>query len=153
MFAEKNDLKNNIYQYQIDQITEGDDSIVLQAIETAIDEVKSYLEPNDKKEYLDGRLRYDVNAIFSATGSDRNALILNHVLTVSKWYIIDLANVDILYEMAKERYDRSISWLKKLNKGEVNLSSLPQLNQDSTDGEIEEIKPFAMGSRPKFNHE
>ena len=150
MFATKEDIKNNIYQYQVDQITQGDDSIVLQALETAIDEVKSYLEPNEKREFLDGRFRYDVSAIFSATGNNRNALILNHVITIAKWYIIDLSNVDILYDKAKERYDRAIEWLMKLAKGDVNLSSLPQISVSET---VDNEKPFSMGSRPKFNHE
>ena len=150
MFATKEDLKNNIYQYQVNQITQGDDSIVLQALETAIDEVRSYLEPNEKREFLDGRFRYDVSAIFSATGNNRNALILNHVITIAKWYIIDLSNVDILYDKAKERYDRAIEWLIKLAKGDVNLSSLPQISVSET---VDNEKPFSMGSRPKFNHE
>ncbi|MGB0869483.1 MAG: phage protein Gp36 family protein [Flavobacteriales bacterium] len=150
MFATKEDLKNNIYQYQVNQITQGDDSIVLQALETAIDEVRSYLEPNEKREFLDGRFRYDVSAIFSATGNNRNALILNHVITIAKWYIIDLSNVDILYDKAKERYDRAIEWLMKLAKGDVNLSSLPQISVSET---VDNEKPFSMGSRPKFNHE
>lgn len=151
MFAQKEDLKNTIYNYQLNQITGNDDSIVLQALDTAIEEVKSYLEPNNKKEFLDGRLRYDVQAIFNAQGTDRHPLILNHVLTVAKWYIIDLSNVDILYDKAKERYDRSIDWLKRLTKGDVNLSSLP-LIETSTETE-DNNKPFSMGSRPKFNHE
>ncbi len=103
MFAEKSDLKNNIYNYQTDQITEGDDNIVLHAINSAISEVKSYLTWNDKKEYLDGRPHYDVEAIFSKTGADRNPLILNHVLTIAKYYIIDLSNVDILMETAEKK--------------------------------------------------
>ncbi|PIF44912.1 phage gp36-like protein [Chryseobacterium sp. 52] len=152
MFANKEDLKNNIYNYQVDQITESDDSIVLQALNTAIIEAKSYLTGNDKKEYLDGRPRYDVAAIFAATGSARNAIILTHTLTIAKWYIIDLCNVDILYEKAKDRYDRAIAWLNKLRKGEVNIDDLPQINTD-TPTDTDDVFPFSFGSRQKFNHE
>ncbi|MBP7319102.1 MAG: DUF1320 family protein [Flavobacterium sp.] len=151
MFATKEDLKNNIYNYQVEQITDGDDSIVLQALDAAIQEVKSYLYGNYKKENLDGRLRYDVDAIFRQTGYDRNAIILNHTLTIAKWYVIDLCNVDILYEKAKERYDRATDWLKKLAKGEVTLKDLPVL-QDSENPTTENL-PFIYGSRTKFNHD
>ncbi|MPS74002.1 MAG: DUF1320 domain-containing protein [Chryseobacterium sp.] len=152
MFATKEDLKNNIYQYQVDQITEGDDAIVLQALNTAEIEVKSYLTGNDKKEYLDGRPRYDVTAIFNATGDDRNSMILTHTLTIAKWYIIDLCNIDLLYEKAKDRYDRAIAWLNKLRKGEVNLEDLPKIDPDTLIGN-EDVMPFTYGSRQKFNHE
>ena len=125
MFLTKEDLKNNIYSYQVEQITEGDDTIVLQALDTAEQEVKSYFYTNDKKEYLDGRPRYDVEAIFAKRGEERNALVVSLCLSVAKWYIVDLCNADIIYDHAKERYDRAIEYLKRLAKGEVNISSLP----------------------------
>lgn len=148
MFATKEDLKNNIYNYQIDQITEGDDTIVLQALEVAQQEVRSYLVFNSKLEYLDERPHYDTDKIFSARTDDRNPLILNLVITIAKWYIIDLANVDILYDKAKERYDRATLYLKQLAKGEVTISSLPLVERES-----ETLRAFRFGSRKKFNHE
>ncbi|MGY5552052.1 phage protein Gp36 family protein [Riemerella anatipestifer] len=153
MFLQKEDLKNNIYNYQLEQITEGDDGIVLQALASAEIELKSYLQGNHKKEYLDGRLRYDVEAILSKTGDERNALLVSHGIAIAKWYIIDLCNVDILYEQAKERYDRAVAWLKQLAKGEVNLSDLPTLQDNANNGDEDTVQPFIYGSRQKFNHE
>lgn len=153
MFLQKEDLKNNIYNYQVEQITQGDENIVLQALASAEIELKSYLQGNNKREYLDGRLRYDVEAIFSKTGDERNALLVSHGIAIAKWYIVDLCNADIIYEQAKERYDRAVSWLKQLAKGEVNLPNLPVLSDDENknpDG-TEKIV-FVYGSRPKFNH-
>ncbi len=152
MFLQKEDLRNKIYGYQIDQITEGDDNIVLQAMNAAEQEIKSYLQPNDKKEYLDGRLRYDIDAVFSATGNERNAMILGCAITLAKWNIVELCNADILYEQAKDRYDRAISWLSKLAKGIVNLSDLPTID-DNADNEDSQTQAFVYGSRKKFNHE
>ncbi|MCK0206210.1 phage protein Gp36 family protein [Ornithobacterium rhinotracheale] len=159
MFLQKEDLKNNIYGYQVDQITEGDDSIVLQAMAAAEQELKSYLQGNNKREYLDGRLRYDIDKIFAAQGEERNAMLLNCAINIAKWNIIDLCNVDILYERAKERYDRAIDWLKALAKGDVNLPDLPVLSWDDSDGAApndpnskNEKIVFVYGSRPKFNH-
>jgi phage gp36-like protein len=149
MFIEQSDLGAVVYDYQIDQLTDGDDSLVIQAIEAATDEVKSYLYENNKAEHLDGRLRYDVEAIFSASGSDRNALLLRHCITVAKWYLVEICNADMIYELAKERYDRATSYLNKLAKGERTLASLPQLS----DEKAEELNPIRYGSRTKFNHD
>lgn len=156
MFLQIDDLKNSIYNYQVDQITEGDESIVIQALMTAEEECKSYLYLNNKREVNDGRLQYDVEAIFSAQGDERNALIVQHCINIAKWYIVDLCNVDILYEQAKERYDRSISWLKQLNNGSVSLNNLPQLNPDNSGPSsttTDNQTGIIYGSRAKFNHE
>lgn len=151
MFLVKEDLKNNIYSYQVEQITEGDDTIVLQALDTAEQEVKSYFYTNDKKEYLDGRPRYDAEAIFAKRGEERNALVMSLCLSVAKWYIVDLCNADIIYDHAKERYDRAIEYLKRLAKGEVNISSLPIVPR--TEESEQQTPPFVYGSRKKYNHE
>ena len=156
MYLQIEDLKNNIYNYQVEQITQGDESIVLQALDTAEQEVKSYFYINQKKEFLDGRKIYDVDKIFSAKGNDRNALLVSLRLSVAKWYIVDLCNADIIYQHAKERYDRAIEYLQKINKGEVSLGNIPTLqdtNQDSQQKENNHNKPFSFGSRNKFNHE
>lgn len=154
MFLEKEDLKNSIYNYQIDQITEQDDNIVLQAISAAEQEVRSYLVANNKREWADGRLKYDIDAIFNAKGNDRNPLILSYTATVAKWYIVELCNADIIHEVAKERYDRVITWLKSLAKGDVNLDTLPTISPNENEGEnSESTYPFFYGSRKKFNHE
>lgn len=155
MFATPEDLKNTIYEYQVDQITDGDESIVLQALMAAESEVKSYLMGNDKKEWLDGRPRYDVEAVFSKTGSERNPLILAHVLTIAKWRIAELCNVDFIYEKAKDRYDRAVDYLKQLSAGKINLSDLPVLGDSETnpDGTVIQTNSWSYGSRLKFNHE
>jgi phage gp36-like protein len=141
MFLEKDDLGSAIYGYQVDQITEGNDDVVLQAIGAAIQEVGGYLS---------GASLYDVPAIFATTGTARNPLILTHTVTVAKWYLVELCNADIIYEQAKERYDRAVSWLIKLSKGTVTLSELPVV---SIDEEESETDTFGFGSRTKFNHE
>ena len=141
MFLTKEDLGSAIYGFQVDQITEGNDDLVLQAIGSAIEEVGGYLAGNSL---------YDVAAIFAATGTNRNALILTHTATVAKWYLVELCNADIIYEQAKERYDRATAWLTKLSKGTVTLGSLPVV--PIATGETE-TDTFGYGSRVKFNHD
>jgi phage gp36-like protein len=156
MFLSQAELKSTIYDYQVDEITEGDDAIVEQAIEAAIDEVKSYLTPGGLAEWDDGRKRYDVTAIFGATGNSRNALILAHVKTIAKWWIVQLSNPDIIYEQVKERYDRSVEFLTKVAKGIITIGSLPEYTPPATDGNGNPLPPpevAVYGSRQKFNHE
>lgn len=141
MFVSKEDLGSAIYGYQVEQITEGDDDLVLQAINAAIEEVGGYLAGNSL---------YDVVAIFATEGASRNALILTHTVTIAKWYIVELCNADIIYEQAKERYDRAVSWLTKLSKGTVTLGGLPTI--PIATGETE-TDTFGYGSRVKFIHD
>lgn len=151
MFIKKEDLKNSIYQYQLEQITEGDDGVVDNALAAAEEEIRGYLTGNNKREWKDGRLRYDVDQILQAVGADRNALILSHAVVVAKWWIIDLCNADMIYEQAKERYDRSRKWLESLADGSITLGSLPTLSETVT-AEDTEDDIWTYGSRPKFNH-
>lgn len=152
MFIEKEDLGSTIYEYQIDQITDGDDGKVGEACSAAIEEAKSYLTPNvDNKKWLDGRLLYDVENIFNKTGNDRHSLIVRHTCTLAKWYLAELCNADFIYEKAKDRYDRAVSWFNKVAEGKINVSSLPQLTRDETTAG--DKQPFEFGSRTKFNHD
>ena len=152
MFVSIEELKSVMYGYQMGEITENDEDIVIQSIESAIEEIQSYLAPNNKKEFDDGRPLYDVDKIFSATGKERNALIVRFCLSIAAWYICELSNVDIIHEQVKERYDRAISWLKSVVKGDAN-PRVPTLSGDNEGEAGSSKKPFRYGSRPKFNHE
>lgn len=150
-FIEIEEMKTVMYDYQLDQITENDDSIISMGIATAIEEVRSYLTPNSQHQFRDGRLIYDTEAIFSATGTDRNDLILAITKTVAEWWITQLCNADIVYEQIKDRYDRATKWLNQLKNGELNLTTLPQLDLF---GDANPNAPtLHFGSRTKFNHE
>jgi hypothetical protein len=154
MFLEKIELRSTIYQYQLEQITEDDDSIIDMGIEAAIIEVKSCLTPSNKKEWDDGRVKYDAEAIFAATGTSRNALILELTKTVAEWWIIRLCNADILFEQVKVRYERAVDYLNKVAKGDRTISSLPTLPVPvDGDGNPLTALPFRMGGRKKFTHE
>lgn len=149
MFIDIEELKSVAYSYQVQEITEADDDIVYMAIAAATDEAKSYLRPNNKKTWQDGRPLYDCDTIFAATGTNRHALLLEITKNLALWYIIRLCNVDMLFDNVKDRYDRAITWLKQVNKGEITLD-LPLLD---TESETPEKQPFRFGSRTKFNHE
>lgn len=137
MYLSAEELKTNMYAHVIEQITEGDDSVVEQAIDAAIEEAKSYLAQ-----------RYDVEKVFTAEGKGRNALVLENVKVIVIWRIITICNAETIYEMWKERYDRVIDYFKSVAKG-ITTPSLP-LIKDSQGNVTIQAK---FGSNPKFNHE
>jgi phage gp36-like protein len=136
MFIEIEELKSVMYNYQLTQIVENDTDIVVMAISAAMEEIRSYLS-----------VRFDCDAIFAATGTDRNALIVEMMKNIAAWHVVRLSNVDIIYEKLKDRYDRAINWLDRVASG-LLVPSLP-IKQDENGGTQTR---FRSGSNPKFNH-
>ena len=81
MFILKEDLGTALYSYQIEEITEGNDDIVLQAIAAAETEVKSYLTANNKRERRQARKRYHEKKNIGQRGAERKAHKLTHTAT------------------------------------------------------------------------
>jgi phage gp36-like protein len=131
MFLNIEELKTVMYDYQLSEIVEDDNTIAEMAIQAAIEEVKSYLCG-----------RYDMNRAFSAKGNERNPLILEITKDVALWQIIRLSNPDIIHERVKDRYDRAIDWLDKVARGLIS-PTLPVV-QDEQGGDISPIKYGSM---------
>jgi phage gp36-like protein len=158
MFLEIEEMKSVMYNYQMDEITENDDTIVAMAIKAAVSEMKSYLNPSNQKQWQDGRPLYDVGKIFSAGGENRDPLILEICKDIACYRVCRLANVDIIHEHVKERYDRAIDWLSAVAgvgeyKGAPTITpDLPTIDNEDDSGSSSK-KLFRWGSRPKFNYE
>ncbi len=146
MFISIPELKTVIQEYQVYDLTDNDDSIIATSIATGIEEVKSYLTPSFKKEWLDGRVRYDAEAIFAKTGDDRNVLILEHTKNVAMWYLIRRNNAEIIYQHVKDRYDSTVKFLTQLQRGEITIASLPLKPTEQTTVNRER---YRFGSKPK----
>ena len=136
MFLTAEEVTNNMYGHVINNITQNDSQIVEQAIGAAVEEMSSYLS-----------VRYNVNAIFLATGANRNPLILENTKVITVWNILKLAASETLYETWKERYDRVIGYLTKVAQGEIT-PSLPL--KTNADGSV--VIKSKFGSNPKFKH-
>lgn len=152
-FLTPDEMGSVIYDYQIEQISDGDETIMPQAVDAAIDEVRGYLTPNSKKSWYDGRPLYNVALIFAAVGPARNAFILQIIKSVAKYHFIELCNADVLYERAKQNYDRAIAKLKDLANGTITIKSLPLIEDEEPEVPVDETLPYRAGSRLKFNHE
>lgn len=111
MFCEKEELKTVAYTYQVDQITVDDDTIVMTAVETAMEEVRSYLAH-----------RYDMDKAFSAEGRERNPQLLHMVKVIALYHIVQLSNVDMIYDRVKADYDAAVTFLNRVADGKLNPS-------------------------------
>jgi phage gp36-like protein len=136
MYLNTAEIESGIYASAIDAIVQDDRTIVKQAIDAAVEEVKAYLAGN-----------YDTVKIFGATGNDRNALILENVKVIAIWNLIKLSSAETLYDIWRDRYDRVIDGLKLIASGKT-APDLPLLTNDR--GQV--IDAIRAGSHPKFNH-
>ena len=107
-FLTTDELSTHLYAESIDVITRGDDTLTVAAIDTAIQEAKGYLGAFDKV------------AIFGATGTSRNALLLTFVKDIAAWHLINLCNAGSDLKLRQDRYERAVAWLKAVQKGEVS---------------------------------
>ena len=156
MFLETAELKSVLYEYQLTEITEGSPDIAEMAINAAVEEVTSYLSPTDQIKWRDGRPRYDVAAIFSAIGVNRNAMILSLVKSIALYQICQLANVDMIQERVMQRYDRAIDYLEKvagIGKYKDSAPIAPNFPVLPAGDPGTAKQAFRFGSRDKFNHE
>lgn len=156
MFLTVAELNSVIYEYQLNEITESSPDIAEMAINAAVEEVTSYLNPTDQTKWRDGRPRYDVAAIFSAVGVNRNAMILSLVKSIALYQICQLANVDIIQERVIQRYDRAIDYLEKvagIGKYKDSPPIAPKFPVLPAGDADTAKQAFRFGSREKFNHE
>lgn len=115
-FLQKSELNTVLPISLADAITNQDDSIVSQIISESIALMSSYLSKF-----------YDVQAIFSASGSQRNLTVLKYLKDIVAFEIIRAHTHDTANESAQQRYDTAIQWLRDLNTGTLSDSTLPPL--------------------------
>ncbi|MDO5106125.1 hypothetical protein [Capnocytophaga sp.] len=132
MFLEVTELKTHAYDYELQAIIQGDETIALASIDTAIEYAKSKLMK-----------AYDVEAIFSTTGSDRNPLLLKIVKDIAVWELIGLANPSIDYTDKKYRYEQAVDWLTAVYKG------MPANLPVKVEADTSNSKSFSLHSNPK----
>ena len=108
MFLEIEEMKTVAAEYKLEEITDYDDTIVQACMLAAVQRVTRLLSG-----------RYDVEKIFSATGNERDAELLEICKNIALWFLIRRCNVDILYSRVKETYDRDMAYLKELMKGDI----------------------------------
>ncbi|WP_044203876.1 DUF1320 family protein [Flammeovirga sp. OC4] len=135
MFITYEEMSTVIYEYSLTEITTQTD--VEFQIAAAIQEMSSYLHSN-----------YDTEAIFNATGEERNKLLVEFGKSIAIYYVIRVCNSDYLFDKAQLYYDNAIAWLTKV-AGNNNVAPNLPLKKDD-DGEVKIKSRYA--SNTKFNH-
>lgn len=104
----------------------------------AIAEMRSYMNKT-----------YDCNAIFSATGDDRHALILMFAVDITVYHIFCQQNPYKIAKIRQDRYDRAVEWLKGIMSGDVTIDGAPLLPEE----ELNDNSPWQIQAddiRPTF---
>ena len=97
MFIDSTDIvTGGLYQELLDAITREDDSILLFAINTAEEEMRGYLRPD-----------YDVDTIFSATGSARQSLLVTLMRDMAIYHLLSLSNPGSHQEIEENRCNKA----------------------------------------------
>ena len=107
MWITKDELKTHMNVDNIDVITDNDDTLVASAVDGAVSEAKGYLGS------------YDTGTIFNTSGAARNSLLLIFVKDITVWHLIKLSNYQADIEYRGKLYDRAVSWLKGVQKGDI----------------------------------
>ena len=97
----------------------SDSAIVEICEDRAIEEMRCYLSKY-----------YDCDAIFSATGSDRNPLILMMAVDIAVYHIFCQHNPYKMSEIRKERYNRAVEWLKAVAAANITIDGAPRLPEE-----------------------
>ena len=140
-FIQTSDYDASIHREILDSLLRTDsesyDPQIIEICEDrAIAEMKSYLNKS-----------YDVEEIFNATGTDRNALVLMFALDIAIYHIFCQHNPYKMSQVRQDRYDRAIEWLKGVMKGDITIADAPRLTDEEEKAnspwqiEAEDIRP------------
>lgn len=143
-FIDTGDYDATIHREILDQLLRRDspsyDAQIVEICEDrAVSEMRSYLNK-----------QYDCDAIFSATGSDRHALILMFAIDIAVYHIFCQHNPYKMSQIRKDRYDRAIEWLKGVMRGDITIDGAPTLDsatlEDNSPWQIQadEVRPVML---------
>ena len=123
-FITTEDYDASIHREILDSLLRHDsdvsDSAIVEICEDrAIEEMRCYLSKY-----------YDCDAIFSATGSDRNPLILMMAVDIAVYHIFCQHNPYKMSEIRKERYNRAVEWLKAVAAANITIDGAPRLPEE-----------------------
>ena len=113
MFIDENDYKVVIGEPAFKVVAQASPENRANAEEEALEEISGYLRP-----------KYDVCKIFSAEGPARNRQLLMYACDIALYHMSSSLPNQMGMAIRKERYERALEWLKKVQDGTV-LPDLP----------------------------
>lgn len=133
-FVQLTDYDASIHREILDALTRDDDAIVEICEDRAIAQMRCYLSR-----------RYDCDAIFAATGDDRNQLVLMMVIDIAVYHIFCIHNPQKLSQVRRDRYERAMEWMKAVAAEEISIAGAPMLPAE----ERVTSTPFILRSNPR----
>jgi hypothetical protein len=137
-FLTKDELKTVAQTATIDKITNLDDGIVNDIIAESISLMKGYLSRF-----------YDADAIFAATGNQRNLAVLKKLKDIVIYEIYERHTRE-QNAVAQRRFSEAMNWLEKLNTGEFGDSTLPTAQEPDSE-DIGGTGDARFGGNKKYN--
>lgn len=137
MYLSPNEINTHLGVEQIEAISDGDETMLTAAIDAAIAEAKGYLKA------------YDIAAELSKSANERNALLVIFIKDIAVWHFVNICHVNTSLDLRQDRYERAVSWLKAVQKGEV-LPDFPKL--ETSDGEANNLPYKVTSNQKRTNH-
>lgn len=113
-FLTDQDLNAGTHPEILSGVTRGDSTRIDTAEREAIDYVAGYISA-----------RYDVEALFSATGAARSAALVAAVRDVTLYNLYSAHNPQKLTQITVDRYENTREWLKEIQAQTVNPVDWP----------------------------
>lgn len=137
MFISNDDYRVVIGETALKVISQSSPENIANAEAEAMEEIAGYLRPV-----------YDTDAIFYASGKDRNRLIVMYTADIVLYHLTASQSQKMGSEIRKERYDRAIKWLEGVQAGKI-VPDLPLKEaDDGTSG-----FGTSFHSSPKLRHD
>jgi phage gp36-like protein len=136
MYLTLDDYKQLITSEDLDIVQQADETVRTNAETAAIEYFSGYL-----------RGRYDVDALFARTGTDRDPVLVQFLIDAVLYTLHSSLPGNMMPEIRKERKDELDKWLLDVQKGIVQ-PDFPTLN---TDEETDTGRPVKFGSNTKLN--
>jgi len=100
------DLEKYMSAAEIDQIIDGDSTIIDTTISDAEENVKEMLVQ-----------RYDVATEYAKTGTDRNPSLVQNVVKIALYYLSMRLNTQFMTESRRMAFEDSQKWLHEIARG------------------------------------
>lgn len=108
MFIDNEDYRVVIGEAALKVVSQSTPENIANAEVEAIEEISGYLRPV-----------YDTDAIFSASGADRNRLIVMYTADIALYHLTASQPQKMGIEIRKERYERAVKWLEGVQAGRI----------------------------------
>lgn len=133
-FITKEDFATHMYDDVVNAISDHDDALLDEAIDSAIGEACGYLS------------RFDLDAILTSQDRKTYANLRTWVKDIAKWHFIAICNVATDLELAETRYKEAIKRLIEIQNPNkmINPKGWPLKNDQNDD-----TGGFTISSRPK----